>query len=60
MGKKVLSVKTSQRSQMVEITREVQAVVGELKLMSGVAMVYCPHTTSCVAKLPCETAGKSG
>ena len=41
-----LSVSTRQRSQMIDITAEVQRVVGESGLQEGVVVVHCPHTTA--------------
>jgi secondary thiamine-phosphate synthase enzyme len=46
MSKQVFSIKTNQRSQMVEVTREVQEIVTARKLTSGMVVVYCPHTTA--------------
>lgn len=41
-----LTVKTQQRDQMVEITREVQHLVDEQGLTDGSVIVYIPHTTA--------------
>ena len=41
-----LTVKTQQRDQMVEITREVQHLVDEHGLDDGSVIVYIPHTTA--------------
>ncbi len=38
-------VKTSGRAEMADITREVQAIVSENGLESGVCHVFVPHTT---------------
>ncbi len=46
MSKRSIELKTSHRSQMVEITRQVQSVVKESKIQSGMVLVYCPHTTA--------------
>ena len=40
-----LRVKTERRSQLVDITRQVQAALGELDGASA-ALVYVPHTTA--------------
>ena len=42
-------VKTSARSEMKDITREVQGVVGEAGLEEGVCHVFVPHTTCALA-----------
>src|SRR6187455_1355299 len=39
------TVQTERRSQLVDITREVQAALGELD-GAGAALVYVPHTTA--------------
>ena len=41
-----LSVATRQRSQLVDITAEVQRIVSSSGLVDGVAVIYCPHTTA--------------
>jgi secondary thiamine-phosphate synthase enzyme len=44
-----LSVKTNRRTQLVEITHEVEQAVRESDVQSGVCHVYVPHTTAAVA-----------
>lgn len=46
---KTLRIKTGQRTQFVDVTREVQRVVQESGVKSGVCYVYVPHTTAGVA-----------
>jgi secondary thiamine-phosphate synthase enzyme len=46
---KTLSVKTSRRTQFVDITREVQAAVHDSKTENGMCYVYVPHTTAGIA-----------
>ena len=46
MKKIVLRVKTSRRTQLVDVTEEVQWAVEELKVESGVCHVFVPHTTA--------------
>lgn len=46
-----LTVETRHRSQMIDITDRVQQLVSESGVQRGSAIVYVPHTTSCVAKL---------
>ena len=41
-----LDVKTAQRSQMVDITDEVQLRVNKSGVKTGIATVYVPHTTA--------------
>jgi secondary thiamine-phosphate synthase enzyme len=41
-----LPISTRQRSQMIEITTEVQSVLGQSGVQEGVVVVYCPHTTA--------------
>jgi secondary thiamine-phosphate synthase enzyme len=43
-----LSVKTHSRTELVDITAQVQAAVREAGLREGVCMVYVPHTTAAV------------
>jgi len=46
---KSLSVKTNRRTQLVDITGEVEQAVRESDAKSGVCYVYVPHTTAGVA-----------
>jgi len=46
---KTLRVKTNRRTQLVDITREVENAVRESDVKSGVCYVYVPHTTAGVA-----------
>ncbi|MGB0768183.1 MAG: secondary thiamine-phosphate synthase enzyme YjbQ [Phycisphaeraceae bacterium] len=41
-----LTVQTRDRDQMVEITRELQALVDEAGAIDGSVIVYVPHTTA--------------
>lgn len=43
-----LSVKTTKRNEVVDITREVEEIVGRAKFSEGVCVVYVPHTTAAV------------
>jgi secondary thiamine-phosphate synthase enzyme len=43
---KTLDVKTSRRTEFVEVTAEVRRIVRECGLRDGVVVVYCPHTTA--------------
>jgi secondary thiamine-phosphate synthase enzyme len=44
-----LRIKTARRTQFVDITREVESVVRDSRVSSGVCYVYVPHTTAGVA-----------
>jgi len=44
----MISVKTSSRTEFVDITTEVQKAARESGLQSGLCMVYVPHTTAAV------------
>lgn len=46
---KTLRIKTDRRTQLVDVTREVQRFVQESGVASGVCHVYVPHTTAGVA-----------
>jgi len=39
-------VKTSKRSEMIDITSEIQDSIDEMGLEEGLVLVYCPHTTA--------------
>jgi len=39
-------VATARREQFVDITRDVEAAVSAAGVSSGIAVVYCPHTTA--------------
>jgi secondary thiamine-phosphate synthase enzyme len=41
-----ISIKTSQRAELVDITDKVQAIVVKSKIKDGVCFVFCPHTTA--------------
>jgi secondary thiamine-phosphate synthase enzyme len=43
-----LRVKTGRRTQLVDVTREVERVVASSGVASGVCYVYVPHTTAAV------------
>jgi len=43
-----LAVKTSRRTEMLDITREVQQIVREQKWQSGLITVFIPHTTAAI------------
>jgi secondary thiamine-phosphate synthase enzyme len=41
-------VKTDRRTQLIDVTREVERAVGSSGVASGVCYVYIPHTTAAV------------
>ena len=41
-----ISLKTSKRIELLDITANVQAVVEKGKIKAGVCFVFCPHTTA--------------
>lgn len=43
-----MSVQTGARTELVDITHEIQRLVSETKMNEGVVHVYCPHTTAAV------------
>jgi secondary thiamine-phosphate synthase enzyme len=43
-----IDVKTTTRAEMVDITQLVRAAVRRSKVDSGIACVFCPHTTAAV------------
>ncbi|GAB4197219.1 MAG: secondary thiamine-phosphate synthase enzyme YjbQ [Phycisphaeraceae bacterium] len=46
MHQVTIRVETRQRDEMVELTRQVQKVVGETGVRDGSVIVYVPHTTA--------------
>lgn len=46
---KTLSIRTSSRTQFVDITAQVRKVVEESGVQDGICMVFVPHTTAGVA-----------
>ncbi|HTG27308.1 MAG TPA: secondary thiamine-phosphate synthase enzyme YjbQ [Methylomirabilota bacterium] len=43
-----LKVKTTRRTQLINVTQQVQQVVGNSRVASGVCYVYVPHTTAAI------------
>jgi secondary thiamine-phosphate synthase enzyme len=41
-------IKTTQRTQFVEITAQVRSAVQDEGLKSGICIIYCPHTTGAI------------
>ena len=46
---KTLRIHTSQREQILDITRLVQEFIEENRFQSGLLAVFCPHTTAAVS-----------
>lgn len=44
----VISVQSNSKTELIDITAQVQAVVGNADVDSGLCMVYVPHTTAAV------------
>jgi len=44
----ILSVKTSCRRELIDITSQIQAVLTQTALATGVCVVFIPHTTAAV------------
>ncbi len=42
------AVRTRQRSEMIDVTRRVEAVVGQVGVREGMVVAYVPHTTAAV------------
>ena len=43
-----ITVKTSKKNQMIDITSDVQKIVKNEKINSGIVVIYVPHTTAAV------------
>ncbi|UZP67033.1 secondary thiamine-phosphate synthase enzyme YjbQ [Desulfovibrio mangrovi] len=43
-----LSIRTAEREQLIDITREVQNLVNAQGWQDGMLLLYCPHTTGAV------------
>ncbi|MDI6917966.1 MAG: secondary thiamine-phosphate synthase enzyme YjbQ [Thermoplasmatales archaeon] len=41
-----IDVKTHNRIEMIDVTKDVQNVVEKSKIKSGLCIVFCPHTTA--------------
>ncbi len=45
---KEISLSTSKRNELVDITNEVKDIVKQSKVKQGICVVYCPHTTAAI------------
>jgi secondary thiamine-phosphate synthase enzyme len=43
---KKINVKTSKRIELIDITKEIQNIVNEIKVKDGICFIFCPHTTA--------------
>jgi secondary thiamine-phosphate synthase enzyme len=41
-----INVKTNSRTELVDLTTKVQAVVNKAKVRDGICFLFCPHTTA--------------
>lgn len=41
-----IEIKTNSKNELIDITSEVEKIVKSSKIVSGVCVVYCPHTTA--------------
>jgi secondary thiamine-phosphate synthase enzyme len=41
-----INISTTGRSDLVDITAEVQAIAGKENVKSGLCLIFCPHTTA--------------
>ncbi|MGH2270371.1 secondary thiamine-phosphate synthase enzyme YjbQ [Anaerohalosphaeraceae bacterium U12dextr] len=46
MTQQILSISTSSRNQLLNITRQVEQVVSKSGIQDGIVTVFCPHTTA--------------
>ena len=44
----IISVKTHSRTEMIDITNKVQAVISKSKIKKGLVHIFIPHTTAAV------------
>jgi len=44
----ILEVKTREKTQLVDITSQINAIIGDSKISQGHCMLYVPHTTAAV------------
>ncbi len=43
-----VTVETTQRSEMIDVTRQIQTFISQQRVASGMVIVYVPHTTAAV------------
>ncbi|MCX6799211.1 MAG: secondary thiamine-phosphate synthase enzyme YjbQ [Candidatus Diapherotrites archaeon] len=42
------AVKSAKRVELIDVTKQVQSAVAKSKVMEGLCIVYCPHTTAAI------------
>jgi secondary thiamine-phosphate synthase enzyme len=52
-----LSVKTNRRTQLVDVTAQVQKVVASSGVVTGICYLYVPHTTAAITINECTDPG---
>jgi len=52
-----LSVRTNRRTQLVDVTAQVQKVVASSGVVTGVCFLYVPHTTAAITLNECTDPG---
>lgn len=45
----ILSLKTGEKEQAIDITSIIHKIISKSSLQSGVCLVFCPHTTAAIA-----------
>jgi len=45
---KEISLNTSKRNELIDITKKITNIVNQSKVKQGVCIVYCPHTTAAI------------
>ena len=48
MKTEIIKVKTSAHTQMIDITRDVQAAISKSGITDGICLVFTPHTTAAI------------
>jgi secondary thiamine-phosphate synthase enzyme len=43
-----ISLSTSKRNELIDITNKVKEIVKQNKIKQGICIVYCPHTTAAI------------
>lgn len=44
----LVKLQTGRHAQMIDITSKVQDIITQAKMIEGIALVYCPHTTAAI------------
>lgn len=44
----ILTVRTSRREEMIDITRDIESIVQKSKVKNGICVIYVPHTTASI------------